>query len=984
MEYNTPTDKEQSFLLLYYTSLLVVMMGALLICYLEESKHPEYSMIATLRPILFPTESVPWNNMQQLELLTGPFGLGFPRISNMLAPRRQTLSVYRSTFEIIPISLSTKLHGYCGYFVGFLRGIKQELIWSVKPLVHYNTRMVRERWNTVWWKEFYTRHIYTRIVDCFNRPVSSAPTAKIDVCARSRAAKDDEYSPLVITGRSIHCINLASYNYLGYGGVDPDCTPACVNAVKDFGIAMGGTRNEVEGTCDVHTQLEAEIAAFAGKEAAIVVGMGFATNSTLIPAVIDGKGNGRGVLVVSDELNHRSIVEGVRLSGASVKSFKHNDIGDLEHILKEATLSGKWRKIWIIVEGIYSMEGGFCRLRQVVALKEKYRAYLWLDEAHSIGAVGPTGRGVTELLSVPTACIDVMMGTFTKSFGSAGGYIAADASLINQVKRQSTGHSFATSMAPLCAAQALAALRVLKTKRGLKKIQQVTDNSNYFRKELVKLGLRVVGDADSPIVCAMLVHPEKIRGFSRECLKRNLAVVVVGFPATPVLLARARFCVSAAHTQKDLDTAIRHIGEVADIIGIRFAEADALDDVLEAKQRLLSAPLSLGKAIDYWTPEPLVYTELAGPIVYLPKHRGSINATGHDPLGLRSNPPVEITEAVIERLKNFGCGTCGPRGFYGTTTDHLYLEKSIAEFMGTESAIVYSMHVATASSVVSAFVNKEDTIYVQYGVNVSLLNGIRLTRSRDIKVFKTTADLSSLLSKRKVKPSPNYRTWIICEGGLSSDVDISEVVNLKMRSGAYLILDDSLCIGATGRTGRGSVEHFGIAVTDIDAIVGSLEHSFGSMGGFCCGRKDVTDHQTLYGSGYCFSASAPACLAVASYKAIDFLKSPTGHARLEALQDNIATFVTGAKSKTGLKLLSSSESYCQVVQLPEGSTADDVYTKLRHTQTQPLRLAPLRAVINETFELCMSTERLLRINFTCEMSRDDVLTILEDLSNNAI
>jgi len=578
---------EDDMVFLYYCVIACVTCGALCLCVIDEKKRYSPTVTSTVTPILFPQEPVPWTHMHNVDLCTGPFGLG-STTSEASRADQGSFGVSDKPDEI-PLSFVTRAHGFIGYVIFFLKGFVREFFWSVTPLPRGNPRMIRERWNSVWWKEFFTMHVYNPLSDCLNRPVSSAPTSTIEVCLRKRERDEGiggKYAPLVMTGEKSECINLASYNYLGYGGVDPDCTPACIQAVKDFGVSMGGTRAEAEGTCEVHLQLEAEIAAFVGKEACMVVGMGFATNSTLIPAVIDGAGIGKGVLIVSDELNHRSIIEGVRLAGASVQSFKHNDMVDLEQTLKDATLSGKWRKIWIIVEGIYSMEGGFCRLRQVVALKTKYRAYLWLDEAHSIGAVGPTGRGVTELLKIPTNHIDVMMGTFTKSFGSAGGYIASDSSLINQVRRQSVGHNFATGMAPLCAAQALAALRVLKTKRGLKKIQQVTDNSNYFRKELVKLGLRVVGDADSPIVCAMLVHPEKIRGFSRECLSRKIAVVVVGYPATPVLLARARFCVSASHTQKELDNVIRIIDEVAEITDIRFALDEESEDPAEGMKNL--------------------------------------------------------------------------------------------------------------------------------------------------------------------------------------------------------------------------------------------------------------------------------------------------------------------------------------------------------------------------------------------------------------
>ncbi|CAK9000002.1 Long chain base biosynthesis protein 2d [Durusdinium trenchii] len=208
---------------------------------------------------------------------------------------------------------------------------------------------------------------------------------------------------------------------------------------------------------------------------------------------------GTGILVLSDELNHRSIVEGVRLSGCTVRAFQHNNMTALEtelnRAIEQGQASGKpWRKIFVVVEGIYSMEGDFCRLREIVSLKNKYGAYLYLDEAHSIGAVGRTGRGVTELLGVPTREVDVMMGTFTKSFGSAGGYVAASKEVIAQLRRVAPGSVFAGAMAPPCAAQALQALRVISGEEGgdtgAKKLAAIRENANYFREELSRQGFK--------------------------------------------------------------------------------------------------------------------------------------------------------------------------------------------------------------------------------------------------------------------------------------------------------------------------------------------------------------------------------------------------------------------------------------------------------------------------------------------------------------
>lgn len=177
----------------------------------------------------------------------------------------------------------------------------------------------------------------------------------------------------------------------------------------------------------MHLELEQLTARFLGVEDAIVFGMGFATNSLNIPTLITP-----GCLVVSDEKNHASIILGLRLSGAVTKVFNHNSINDLERVLQESIATGQpktgkpWKKILIIVEGVFSMEGSIVKLPEIVALKKKYKAYLYLDEAHSIGATGPSGRGVLDFYGVDPNDIDILMGTFTKSFGSAGGYIAGN------------------------------------------------------------------------------------------------------------------------------------------------------------------------------------------------------------------------------------------------------------------------------------------------------------------------------------------------------------------------------------------------------------------------------------------------------------------------------------------------------------------------------------------------------------------------------
>jgi serine palmitoyltransferase len=207
-------------------------------------------------------------------------------------------------------------------------------------------------------------------------------------------------SPNRFTGTTRRCINLGSYNYLGFAENDGPCAEESIKSISKYGMASGSPRSEL-GTQRLHIDLEKLTAEFLGVDDAIVFGMGFATNSLNIPSLLS-----KGCLVVSDEKNHASIILGVKLSGATVRVFKHNDMKSLENILKTAIVDGQpktgapWKKILIIVEGVYSMEGSVVKLPEVIALKKKYKAYLYVDEAHSVGAMGHRGRGVVDFCNV--------------------------------------------------------------------------------------------------------------------------------------------------------------------------------------------------------------------------------------------------------------------------------------------------------------------------------------------------------------------------------------------------------------------------------------------------------------------------------------------------------------------------------------------------------------------------------------------------------
>jgi serine palmitoyltransferase len=317
------------------------------------------------------------------------------------------------------------------------------------------------------------------------------------------------------------------------------------------------------------------VARYIGKEAALVFGMGFGTNSSGIPALIT-----KGTLLISDANNHTSIVVGARTSGAVIKVFSHNNAQHLEAVLRKAIIEGQpkthreWKKIIILVEGIYSMEGEMCCLPEIVALKKKYKCYLYVDEAHSVGALGATGRGISEYKAVDPRDIDIMMGTFTKSFGAVGGYIASSHEVINYLRTACMGIMYSQGITPPAAQQVISCMKIIMgedgTDLGKRKLYALRTNANYFRKRMKEMGCHVLGDEDSPIVPVMIYNASKNPCFSRECFLRGVAVVVVGFPATPLLLSRTRFCISAAHTREDLDQALDTISDIAAEVGIKY------------------------------------------------------------------------------------------------------------------------------------------------------------------------------------------------------------------------------------------------------------------------------------------------------------------------------------------------------------------------------------------------------------------------------
>ncbi|XP_068088580.1 serine palmitoyltransferase 3-like isoform X2 [Hyperolius riggenbachi] len=483
---------------------------------------------------------------------------------------------FKETFEDAPLYILVLTYLNYGILTlfGYLRDFMRA--WRLEKCHMAEEREEQKDFVPLYqdFENFYTRNIYMRLRDAFNRPICSVPGATFDLMER---VTDDYNWTYRYTGKAIKdVINMGSYNYLGFAENDEESLASVEEVLRTYGAGVCSTRMEV-GHLDKHKELEDLVAEFVGVEAAMVFSMGFATNSTNIPALV-----GKGCLILSDELNHTSVILGARLSGATIRIFQHNNMRTLEKLLREAVIRGQprthraWKKILIVVEGIYSMEGSIARLPDIVALKKKYKAYLYLDEAHSIGAVGPTGRGVVEYFGMDPTDIDVMMGTFTKSFGAIGGYIAGKKELVEYLRIHSHSAVYASSMSPPTTEQTIRVMKCIMgldgSLKGQRRVCQLAQNTRYFRQRLQDMNLITYGNEDSPVVPVLMYMPTKVGAFSRHMLEKKIGVVIVGFPATPIAEARVRFCISAAHTKEMLDKVLEELDKMGDVLYVKHSK----------------------------------------------------------------------------------------------------------------------------------------------------------------------------------------------------------------------------------------------------------------------------------------------------------------------------------------------------------------------------------------------------------------------------
>jgi myxalamid-type polyketide synthase MxaB len=336
-------------------------------------------------------------------------------------------------------------------------------------------------------------------------------------------------------------INYSSYNYLGMSG-DSIVSQTAINAIARYGTSVSASR-VVSGERQLHRDLEREIADFIGTEDCIAYIGGHATNVTTIGHLF-----GTNDLILCDALSHNSIREGCKLSGSTIVEFPHNDWQALDNILSQKR--HQYEKVLIAIEGIYSTDGDLAPLPEIIEIKKRHKTFLLVDEAHSIGVLGASGRGIGEFFGVNAADVDLWMGTLSKSFASCGGYIAACKEVVEYLKYTAPGFVFSVGMSPPNTAAALAAIRLLKIEP--ERVTNLRDRAKLFLELAQSKGLNTGTSKDSPIIPIIVGEPYKAVQLSQALGKCNINVQPMVYPSVPYNSSRLRFFISCTHTEEQI------------------------------------------------------------------------------------------------------------------------------------------------------------------------------------------------------------------------------------------------------------------------------------------------------------------------------------------------------------------------------------------------------------------------------------------------
>jgi len=370
---------------------------------------------------------------------------------------------------------------------------------------------------------------------------------------RIRTLSSPQGAWLVVDGKRV--LNFCSNNYLGMAN-HPRIVQAVQEAVKKYGVGPAAVRS-IAGTMDLHLELERRLAAFKGVEAAITFQSGFTANLGTIPALV-----GKDDAVFSDELNHASIIDGCRLSGAKIIRYAHCNPQDLDRVLGEERL--KFPRAMVITDGVFSMDGDIAPLDKIYEVAQKYDVILMVDDAHGEGVIGKGGRGIVDHFSLHGK-VDVEVGTLSKAFGVVGGVSAGNPVVVEWLRQRGRPFLFSSAMTVPDVAACLAAVDILEESTEL--VDKLWENTRYFKAEMRRLGFDT-GLSATPITPIMLGEAPLAQQFSRELFENGLFAMSIGFPTVPKGKARIRVMISAAHAREDLDKGLEIFARVGRKLGV--------------------------------------------------------------------------------------------------------------------------------------------------------------------------------------------------------------------------------------------------------------------------------------------------------------------------------------------------------------------------------------------------------------------------------
>jgi glycine C-acetyltransferase len=370
---------------------------------------------------------------------------------------------------------------------------------------------------------------------------------------RIRTISSPQGAWLVVDGKQV--LNFCSNNYLGMAN-HPHLVSAVQESIKKYGVGPAAVRS-IAGTMDLHLELERRLAIFKGVESTIVFQSGFNANLATIPALV-----GKEDVIFSDELNHASIIDGSRLSGAQILRFAHANPTDLERVIREA--EGSYRRALIITDGVFSMDGDIAPLDKIYDVANRYDILLMVDDAHGEGVLGRGGRGIVDHFNLHGK-VDIEIGTLSKAFGVVGGIVAGNSQIVEWLHQRGRPFLFSSASTVPDIAACIAALDILEESTEL--VDRLWENTHFFKTEMKNLGFDT-GMSVTPITPILLGEASLAQHFSRELFNEGVFAMSIGFPTVPKGKARIRVMISAAHSKADLEQGLDCFSRVGKRLGV--------------------------------------------------------------------------------------------------------------------------------------------------------------------------------------------------------------------------------------------------------------------------------------------------------------------------------------------------------------------------------------------------------------------------------